>query len=156
MKRLLASFSIFLVVAAALHAGCSESNKSYETAPISTAHISTIAPVTTFSLSFLDSLSAAQKQELFNSINLILQAFLQDYGHTINNTFNVVINIVNTEVNITVKGNKYLVWCGNSNECPNLYEAICTQILGENHPDKHKWKNRCKQIEDDCKKLNGH
>jgi len=159
MKKQLLGFATVLVICAALDAGCSESSKRYEGAPITTAPVTTnIAPITTITVTYWDSLTELQKQELLNTIKLLIQALLEDYPGTITISIlnNYIINIINTEVIVTIKGNKFLVWCGQYNECPNLYEALCLKILGENHPNRHIWKNRGKQIENECKVKNGH
>lgn len=141
MKNLLSCMVLSLAGLFAL--GCSDSKSSANTGT---------APVTTISVVFVDSFSEKDRLELIASVKATFEALLKDYPG--NTTISYIVNIVNSNIVITINGNKFLIHCGTDNECPNLYEAFCLKRFGPNHPDRLKWKNRCKQIEDDCKKRN--
>lgn len=128
--------------------GCSKSRKHY---------YSSEAPITTHTVVFIDNFTEEDKIEIINSVATIFSQMLEDYPPAVNNTTNIEYNITVTknEIDILIKGrDKFLSWCGPYNECPNLYEAFCRARFGEDHPDRPKWKNRGRQVEDDCRRNN--
>jgi hypothetical protein len=122
--------------------GCGDTKKYY---------ISETAPVSTVTIVFLDPFEGSDREEITQVVNNIYYNIVNDYSVVNNVTVSVVIDI---NGGIKVNGNKFLCEPGDENECPGLYEAICEGLLGDNHPDKPKWKNKGKQLEDDHKRKN--
>lgn len=119
--------------------GCNESKRTY---------ISGVAPVTTIVVTFLDPIPPNDRDEITEVVNNIYWNVLNDYSTT--NTTNYNVNVVlNIDGDVKMNGNKFLCEPGKDNECPGLYEAFCEAILGSNHPDKQRWKNRGQQIADE-------
>lgn len=146
MKLMLGIIAILMV--AVTNIGCNRSRK-YE--------INDTAPVTTYNVIFVDNVNNNDQQEIIDAVAIIFSGFLADYQPVINNTVNnstvYNINITLDQVQIVIgNNNSVLTWSGDLNECPELYEALCKCLLGDDHPDKPKWKNRGKQLSDDCKK----
>lgn len=125
--------------------GCNKSRKEY---------YQSTAPVTTYSVVFVDTFGDEDRIEIINSVAAIFSEMLADYPTTItNNNIEYHVTITNNIVNIRINGNKnFLSWCGDYNECPNLYEAFCRARFGDDHPDRPRWKNKGKQVEEDCKR----
>jgi hypothetical protein len=126
--------------------GCGDTKRYYVSgAPVTTE----TCPVTTFTVIYMDNFSEQERQEFLDTIDAIFEAFLEDYPQAVTNNITYNITIVNNKVNIKINGNRILTWTGDSNEFPDLYEALCTCLLGEDHPDQPMWKNRGQQIAHD-------
>lgn len=145
MKKYLLALSLLIVIGAQV-GGCNNSRK-YSTAPIT----SDTAPTTTFNIVLIDHFTEEDRQEIIDSISIIFSGLLADYQPVVNNNINYTVNITLDKVEITINGNNILTWCGEDNECPELYEAFCRHLLGDDHPDRPRWKNRGRQLSEDCK-----
>ena len=121
--------------------GCSRSKKEYYSA----------APVTTYTVVYVDTFGEQDRTELNNSIATIISALLAEHPSV---TYNVTINITNSHIHHNrIKNGSVLVECGDENSLPGLYEALCELTRGNNR-DKERDKTRDKQLEEENKRRN--
>jgi len=121
-------------------AGCSKSRRT----------VNNVAPVSTYSVVYVDMFSAQDRLELTNSIAAILSAIKADNPSVV---FNITLNITKLKINNHPKGNNILTSSGSYNECPDLYERLCSLLLSSHDP---KTTNRGRQIAAENRRRNGH
>lgn len=125
-------------------AGCSQSSRKIY--PASTAAI------TTYSVSYVDSESTNDVDQLNDTIATIISALRAD-GITVVSTNSPVVNItITNNIDIKVTGHSYVVVSsGDFNECPGLYEALCEYLLGPSYDlDRPRHEARGRQLASDC------
>jgi len=121
-------------------AGCSKSRRT----------VNSIAATSTYSVVYVDTFSAQDRLQLTNSIAAILSAIKADNPSVV---FDITLNITKLKINNHPKGRNILVNCGEYNECPDLYERLCSLLLSSHDP-KHS--NRGRQIAAENRRRNGH
>lgn len=109
MKKILAA--IVLAAIGITNLGCNKSKKEY---------VTSTAPVSTVTVVFVDEFDEQDRLELIQEITKLFELVLKDET----NPTNYTVNVTNTEVNVTAKGNSVLVWCGKNNECPDLPDTF--------------------------------
>lgn len=121
-------------------AGCSKSRRT----------VNNVAATSTYSVVYVDTFSARDRLELSNSIAAVLSAIKADNPSVV---FNITLNITKLHINNHPKGNNILVSSGSYNECPDLYEQLCSLLLSSHD---HKHSNRGRQIAAENRRRNGH
>ena len=124
-------------------AGCNNSRRT----------VNNVAPVATYSLTYTDSFTSVEQLELRSSIAAILSQLQLQNPPVV---FNVNINITRTHVNINVKGRKVLVFCGEYNELPELYENLCRLFVSNYYQNPGLHKGHGKNVERENRHRNRH
>lgn len=125
-------------------AGCSESRRSY---------VTNVAPTATYSVTYIDSFSSTEQQELRDSIAAILSELRLQNPSVV---FNVTINVTKTHINNHPKGRNILAFCGEDNECPDLYDRLCKLLLSDYDKDAKNHKEKGRRVENENRRRNRH
>jgi hypothetical protein len=126
-NRLLLVAIIFWGVISFGAAGCNKSRRTVLSA----------APITTYTVTFIDNFNERDREELLLSVAAIFSALNSDKPSVV---YNFTITITNTEVNLNKSHHNILNFSGSENECPGLFTRICER-LGDNSP-RHRERDR--------------
>lgn len=125
MKYLAFGLSLFLVGASVV--GCGSKRK--------TTYVESAAPVVTYSVTFVDTFSDEDRQELINSVAAIFSQALASVQPTvvnnITNDIDVTITITKNKVGpvINHSHNNILTECGDrGHRLPHLFEQLCKKF----------------------------